>query len=306
MKTLLKQSLSWLFQKVHFFHTAPAQSAFEFLHVAILRLMNYGGGGEFDESGEEYLIKSVVAVWFLESNTRTAFDVGANTGKYSLMLAGYLPEESRIYSFEPSTAAYAALTQKVSGGAYSNILPFRLGFSNEPGTAILHTNAEGSGLASLFKRRLDHYGIEMAASEEIEVQSIDRFCHLHGIDRIGFLKLDIEGNEMRALQGAVRMMRERRIDIIQWEFGGCNVDSRTFLQDFFYLLKDDFVVCRLLPSALCPIEQYREKYEIYVTTNWCAISKRLLDSQLFRERVLQPNPGVRRLIKYGNNRGGQS
>jgi FkbM family methyltransferase len=306
MKAPIKRALSWLFRKAHFLHTGPAQSLLEILHIATLRAMNYGGGGELGESGEEYLIKTVVAPWFQKSETRTAFDVGANTGRYSLMLARLLPEGSKIYSFEPSSAAYSSLKQNISREACSNISLFRLGITNEPGMATLHTNTEGSGLASLYKRCLDHHCIEMTLSEEIEVQSIDRFCHLHGIDRIDFLKLDIEGNEMRALQGAARMISNRRIDIIQWEFGGCNIDSRTFLQDFFYLLKDDYVVCRLLPSALCPIEQYREKYEIFLTTNWCAISKRLLDSPLFRDRILRLHPGVRKLIKYGNGRGRQS
>lgn len=295
MKTLFKRLLLWLIQRLS---TDKAQPLLEFLHAAILRGMNYGQGGNPEQSGEDFFVKSVVATWFRESDTKTAFDVGANIGDYSLLLARHLPKESTIYSFEPQAVAYDSLTKRFGQDAKNNIKLFQLGFSDKPGTAKLYTNKHGSGLTSLYQRRLAHFDIEMNLSEEIRMESIDEFCLQHGISRIDFLKLDIEGHEIKALQGAERMIEEHRIDIIQWEFGGCNIDSRTFIQDFYYMLTKHYVICRLLRAGLYPIEGYRETYEVFTTTNWCAISKRLLALDPFKRHVLHPNPGLRRLVDH--------
>jgi hypothetical protein len=82
--------------------------------------------------------------------------------------------------------------------------------------------------------------------------------------------MDVEGNELNILNGAKRMIENDSIDFIQFEFGGCNIDSRTFFQDFFYLLKERYRIYRILKNGLYPIDSYSEKYEIFITTNYLA------------------------------------
>jgi hypothetical protein len=70
------------------------------------------------------------------------------------------------------------------------------------------------------------------------------------------------------------MLRERRIDRILFEFGGCNIDSRSYFQDFYYFLRNfGFTqLFRLAPSGyLVPIPKYREIDEQFRTTNFVAI-----------------------------------
>ena len=69
------------------------------------------------------------------------------------------------------------------------------------------------------------------------------------------------------------MINDKRIDAIQFEFGGCNIDSRTFFQDFFYLLKDHYKIYRVLKDGLLEMPIYKETYEIFITINYLAIKK---------------------------------
>lgn len=69
------------------------------------------------------------------------------------------------------------------------------------------------------------------------------------------------------------MINDKRIDAIQFEFGGCNIDSRTFFQDFFYLLKDNYKIYRVLKDGLLEMPIYKETYEIFITINYLAIKK---------------------------------
>lgn len=66
------------------------------------------------------------------------------------------------------------------------------------------------------------------------------------------------------------MIEDRKIDFIQFEFGGCNIDSRTFFQDFWYLLHDKYNIFRIIPTGLYPIKEYSEMREIFLCTNYLA------------------------------------
>ena len=107
-------------------------------------------------------------------------------------------------------------------------------------------------------------------TSQIVTKILDEFCSDHKIEHIHFLKMDVEGNELNILNGAKRMIENDSIDFIQFEFGGCNIDSRTFFQDFFYLLKERYRIYRILKNGLYPIDSYSEKYEIFITTNYLA------------------------------------
>ena len=49
---------------------------------------------------------------------------------------------------------------------------------------------------------------------------------------IDFFKIDVEGHEMDVLKGIGDKISN--IKLIQFEFGGCNIDTRCFFQDFWY------------------------------------------------------------------------
>ena len=81
--------------------------------------------------------------------------------------------------------------------------------------------------------------------------------------------MDIEGHELDALRGFGEALKH--IDVIQFEFGGCNIDTRTFFQDFWYFFqKEGFEIYRITPFDLVKIESYQESEEYFVTTNYLA------------------------------------
>jgi len=197
------------------------------------------------------------------------FDVGAHTGRYAHHAAGRLGARARIYCFEPSAEAFTQLARSCDQD--QRIRSFNVGFGDKDEMATLFANADGSEIGSVFNRRLDHFGVRMTHTESVRLRTLDSFCQEEGIDQIDLLKLDVEGNELRVLAGAQRLLQRPSIGFIQIEFGGCNIDSRTYLQDFFYLLNKDYALYRILQSGFAPITQYREKYELFLTTNFLAV-----------------------------------
>ncbi len=79
-------------------------------------------------------------------------------------------------------------------------------------------------------------------------------CQRKKIKEVKFLKIDTEGNELNVLLGAAQLLKEKRIETIQFEFNEMNTVSRVFFRDFQELLPDH-AFYRLLPAGLLPLEK---------------------------------------------------
>jgi FkbM family methyltransferase len=232
-----------------------------------LRGMNYGSAGNINESGEMYVI-NYVKDKFKNEELLTIFDVGANIGSYTVALSEYFKENAIIHSFEPSVKTYEKLLENIKG--ISNIIPNNVGLSNKESKLILFTNEEESVFASVYQRNIAHLGISMNKTEEAKFTTIDNYCLENNIQMIHFLKLDIEGHELSAFKGAEQLINNNKISCIQFEFGGSNVDSGTHFLDFYSYLKGKYKIYRILKDGLIEINDYNERVEVFLTSNYFA------------------------------------
>ncbi len=245
------------------------QKIFELIFKISLKGLNYKSRN-FEKNGELNVLKYIKEK-FGDEESLIIFDVGGNVGNYSKSLSSFFSEKATIHSFEPSKKTYQIFLKTTKN--IKNIIPNNFGLSDSVQNQLLYTNFDGSGLASIYQRNLEHIGISMEKSEEIELSTIDNYCEINNLQRIHFLKLDIEGHELKALNGAKKMISEKKVDFIQFEFGGCNIDSRTYFQDFYLLLTDNYKIYRILRNGLFEIVKYKETYEIFTTINYLAIKK---------------------------------
>jgi len=200
-------------------------------------------------------------------------DIGANKGKYSDFLIKEL-KSYKLILFEPNKENYNFLVKKFKDS--NDIILENLGLSNQSNKTKLFTDKLGSGLASLNKRNLSHFNKSFDVEEEIEVVKLKDYW-LKNIKNqyIDLLKLDIEGHELSALEGCEDMIRY--IKLIQFEFGGCNIDSKTYFQNFWYFFQEiNFEIYRMSPVKLIKINFYSELDEFFTTTNYLAVNRNLI------------------------------
>jgi len=238
------------------------QRLFEKLYLLALEGMNIGVGDNTADSGER------VALQFIRSRLQgdknpVLFDVGANIGSYTRMLLEIFGSEATVYAFEPSANTFARL--KANLPKSPNIHLKNIGLGCEDGAITLFTDTEASGLASLYQRKLGHLNIRMDETEVVQINRLETFCRDEQIPHIHFLKLDVEGHELKVLEGAGALLAENRIDFIQFEFGGTHIDSRCFLRDFFHLLSANYDIYRIVKD--------REIYEVFTIANYLAVRK---------------------------------
>jgi len=146
--------------------------------------------------------------------------------------------------------------------------------SDSSGSASLFADEAGSGLGSLTKRRLDHFRIAFDAEETVTTIRFEDYwlAELQGRP-LDLVKLDIEGHELAALRGFGRALQATRA--LQFEFGGCNIDTRTYFQDFWYFFQEQgFELHRITPFGAERIRRYKERDEFFKTTNYIAVQRR--------------------------------
>jgi len=209
---------------------------------------------------------------FRNNNIKIIFDVGANEGNYTKeLLKTY--NEANYYLFEPNFLNYEKL--KSDFFQLKNIRIINKALSDKNGFDFLYSDKSGSGLGSLFKRRLDHFNINFDNKEKINLIRLDTFLQDDYKDIIiDYFKMDVEGSELKILEGMGVFIK--RIKLIQFEFGGCNIDSRTFFQDFwYYFKKHNFDLFRITISGPKKIKEYTESDEFFKTTNYIALNNNL-------------------------------
>jgi len=195
------------------------------------------------------------------------FDVGANHGDYLQLALTQLQSNAVFHAFEPSRAAFSDLEKRFGGKSEIRLNNFALGGKREQLT--LYYDTPGSELSSLYPRSIGHHRIEFTGSELVQVETLDSY----GVEHIDLLKLDVEGHELGVLHGAAQMFKSKAIQMVSFEFGGCNIDSRTFVRDFYeFFAAQEMKLARVTAfGGLHPITRYEEALEQFRTTCFVAL-----------------------------------
>lgn len=214
-------------------------------------------------------------LFLLKDNPKFIVDIGANIGLYTQALLKKIPDAT-YFLFEPSDHNIQILSDKFY--SFDNVFCSTYALSDETTVKNFYSDKEGSGLASLSKRRLDHFNIFMDVVKSVNTIRFDEFLKFDDIpeipDVIDYVKMDVEGHELSVLKGFGSVVD--KIKLIQFEFGGCNIDTKTYFQDFWYFFKDnDFTIYIITPYGPQKIDNYQESLEFFITTNYVAVNNKL-------------------------------
>jgi FkbM family methyltransferase len=229
----------------------------------------------FKTNGEEKFINDFFSVY--RNSKMIIFDIGGNIGNYSEIILKKCKEykiDYTIHIFEPTKSCFSILNEKF--GTNKSIIVNNFGLSNVNTKTSIYYDKENSGLASLYRRNLKAYNIQLDKSEMVDLKRMEDYINERKIPRIDFLKIDIEGHELFAFKGFGPYLSSKFITAIQFEYGGANLDSHTSLREIYDLLKKrGFEIFKIMPKYI-EKRQYYPYMDNFFYSNYVAISKKFI------------------------------
>jgi FkbM family methyltransferase len=151
----------------------------------------------------------------------TALDIGANIGQMATLLSRRAGPNGRVLVFDPHPEIFKILSENIArlkqDTKYAQVILHNLALSDHQGEALLDMGSgwkSNQGLARLAEAN----GSAGANLIPVRISTVDAILGPEA--RVAFCKLDVEGHELKVLQGASQALREHRIrDIIFEDFG---------------------------------------------------------------------------------------
>jgi len=199
------------------------------------------------EKSEQRLVKKIVKPGMV------VFDIGANVGDYSSLLSKLVGESGKVYAFEPTSSIFQKLQARLTKSNYNNTYIFKKAVYSEDTRIELHEfpdeysawNSIGKPKMQNPQRKTEY--VPIVKTELVEAIALDSFCKEREIEKIDYLKLDVEGAESDALKGMVELLREKAIGFIQFEISQKMLEglNRTAKETFDILIEHGYECHRI-------------------------------------------------------------
>lgn len=139
-------------------------------------------------------------------------DVGANIGFHSMYFAELAGQDGKVFAFEPIQQNYRALISNLDLNHFKQVIPEQIALANENKEIEIHIDPTitNPGAYNLLSK-----GIK---NTRIICKKGDEFLKDRGIDKINFIKIDVEGYEHEVLKGLKNtIVRERPVIIFEYD-----------------------------------------------------------------------------------------
>jgi FkbM family methyltransferase len=154
---------------------------------------------------------------FVESFLRpgmTVLDIGAHHGFYTLLASSRTGTTGRVVAFEPSLRERKRLIRHLRLNGCRNVMVQDCALGSESSSAELFVvHGTETGCNSLRPPNVD----QPVEALPVEVAILDDCLEALGINRVDFIKMDVEGAEVEVLKGATRLLSYKPRPVIMCE-----------------------------------------------------------------------------------------
>lgn len=167
-------------------------------------------------------------------------DIGGHAGQFSKLFSKYLGTQGYVYSFEPGHYALSILRKVKSIKRLNNleIVPKALGARREEAQLHIPVKKSGSlgfGLSSIARPEDNN---RKTVRHKIEIITLDDFVDDKKLQRLDFIKIDIEGGEYDFLKGAEKTLEQFRPAILMEINGQALARHNANPQDIDQFMRD--------------------------------------------------------------------
>ncbi len=138
----------------------------------------------------------------------TVLELGANRGIFTVLFSRIVGPGGRVEALEPVPVTFEKLQGAVANSRLTNVTCHQLAAGAVNARQTIYLPGDVDGQASLLCHEAGAWADTESPREfECEIVRIDDWLSSRGIQKIDFVKLDVEGAERPALQGMPEMLR---------------------------------------------------------------------------------------------------
>lgn len=140
--------------------------------------------------------------------TDVCMDIGANIGVYTLVMSE-LAHQGVVHAFEPSETNASFLARNITDNGLPNAHMHQIGLSDAPAQKTFYYFKELAGCSfiapegeSIEDVLMSSWGVDLErTSETITIDTLDAWYGRTSLDGVDFIKMDVEGSELFAING---------------------------------------------------------------------------------------------------------
>tara|TARA_B100000315_G_scaffold174893_1_gene163393 strand:+ start:9636 stop:10508 length:873 start_codon:yes stop_codon:yes gene_type:complete len=135
------------------------------------------------------------------------FDIGANIGIYTLFAASQLEKRLKIYSFEPESLNFSSLNRNVVINSFSesvNLNSIAITGGKSRFSSLNVYNFFSGGNCSQFDAEIES---PIMHRQGVFGVSLDDLCMIWGFPQPNYIKIDVDGIEMKVISGARKVLK---------------------------------------------------------------------------------------------------
>jgi FkbM family methyltransferase len=129
-------------------------------------------------------------------------DAGAHIGAFTLFASTLVGPFGKVISFEPSPREYSSLERNVALNRLPNVTLIQEALYNGTGERTLLVAEPSNSGHNTLGSKLPYAGVEVAERATIRTTTLDDVLRKQRVTRLDAIKLDVEGSECPALEGA--------------------------------------------------------------------------------------------------------
>jgi FkbM family methyltransferase len=196
-------------------------------------------------------------------------DGGSNKGGFTELMLSEFKSNCQIHLFEPSKMLldFTRIKFEYDGNLFYN----QLGISDKTGESpFFYFENFNNEISSIFPDKEGWKELPMKEGK-IKIVSVTEYCKQQNIKAVDFLKLDIEGAEVLAINGCIEMLKNYSIKLIQIEYGGHYIRSnRTFQEIIDIVTPLGYKIYKYVSGNFYEVKNFVEDYaaENYYITKY--------------------------------------
>jgi FkbM family methyltransferase len=163
------------------------------------------GKGDFLPGHEGYILTK-----FTPKEGDTVVDIGAHIGRYTITSSKQVGNTGKVVAIEADPDNFQLLKRNITLNKLTNVVPLNYAVFSERTKIKLYEQSASAKYNSIMLTR----AAKTKNYVEVNADTLDSILKLNGVNRVNWIKIDVEGAEFEVLKGSTKILSGENISLL--------------------------------------------------------------------------------------------